>query len=242
MSKNQKPETAVATRAPQSLAIPEEMAEIIRENLGTGGISPMDLDRIRVPTGGAKTWTLPDGESAKEVQGVIVGWSDPRAYWRESFDATGGGTPPDCASTDGVHGTGDPGGVCARCPMAAWGSQQRGGKQTRGQACRQMRLLFVRQGGSVLPTVVVVPPSSIKNVKRYFLGLVGKQRPFWSVVTSLTLEPASNKDGIKYSAVQASTSAELDETLTAEAFAYKRSLEPIIKVASSVAADDLAAE
>ena len=43
---------------------PSVMKEIMAENIGEGGITPFDLDRIKVPSGGGLTWEIPniDGE------------------------------------------------------------------------------------------------------------------------------------------------------------------------------------
>ena len=198
----------------------------VSANLGDGGISPFELDRVRVPAGGGTLWTVPtlDGEKEeKSIEGVIVHWRAPRAYWRESFDETGGGTPPDCSSDDGVTGVGDPGGSCSVCPLARYGSAAKG----RGQACRQMKLLFIVREGDGLPIVVVVPPSSLRAVGSYFLRLAGQQMKYHQVVTRLTLEKTKNKDGIAYSQVAAGRVAVLSPEEAAAIEQYAKGLAPL---------------
>ena len=120
-----------------------------------------------------------------------------RAYWRASLEKGGGSAPPDCFSSDGEHGTGDPGGDCFSCPMNQWASADKG----HGKACKEKRLLFLLRPDSVLPVVVQVPSTSIQNVKRYFLRLLDNKMSHWMVVTRLALEPAQSGGGITYSRV-----------------------------------------
>ena len=137
-----------------------EVAEIIRENIGNGTIGQFDLDRIKIPAGGATVWSVPTlegDEPAKELLGVIVHFQDQRAYWAESFGKGGGGSPPDCSSLDMQVGVGRPGGDCSRCPFAQYGSAVRDdGSEGRGQACRSIRALYLLLPNSVLPTMISI--------------------------------------------------------------------------------------
>lgn len=179
---------------------PAATAEVIRENTGGAGLSAFDLDRVHIPPGGSTTWTIPsiEGEKeSKELEGVVIYWRDVRSFWKDPF--TGAGTPPDCASIDSERGVGDPGGPCDQCPNAEFGSHPSGV----GQACKQIRQLFLLTPDSLLPTVVALPPTSIQPVRKYFLGLVAKSLSYYEVVTRLTLEKTSNKGGIAYTRVVA---------------------------------------
>src|SRR3990167_10027573 len=104
-----------------------DIRETVAENLGGATLSLGDLTRITVPAGGATAWevpTLTGMESVKEVEGVVVFWSAQRAYWKEAF--AGAGVQPDCSSSDAVTGYGNPGGACADCELAKWGSAKTG--------------------------------------------------------------------------------------------------------------------
>jgi len=189
----------------------DALATVMRENLGKGGVSPFDLDRVKIPTGGGRTWSLPtlEGEAdVREIEGVIVAWSEPRAYWETAFG--GGGVPPDCSSADGETGQGmygigsdlHPHGDCDTCPMSQWGSKlNEKGEETRGQACRQMRLLLVLQPEALLPLAMFLPPTSIKPVHTYFMRLAAQGLPYYGVMTGLSLVHAQSGDGITYSQV-----------------------------------------
>ena len=49
--------------------------DLVAQNIGAGGISAFELDRIQVPAGGSTMWTINtlEGEEAvKEIEGIIV--------------------------------------------------------------------------------------------------------------------------------------------------------------------------
>lgn len=192
-------EIATTIDAPPTYAIarmdPRELAEAIALNMEGERLSPFDLDRVKVPAGGATTWEVPslDGpQDVKSLDGIIIAQRSVRSYWSAEF--SGSGTPPECASQDGKVGIGIPGGDCDACPLAAFGS----GRNNRAQACKLNRLLFVLREDAVLPLVVPVPPSSLGAVKRYLLALTTNLLPFYAVVTRLDLARTKNADGIQY--------------------------------------------
>lgn len=206
----------------------DELRGIMEANVGVGGVSDFDLERLRVPAGGGRTWEVPGlagPEPAKSVEGVIVAWRSPRAYWANPLDTSGGGAPPDCSSVDSITGIGTPGGPCVDCALARFGSAPpKDGIPGRGQACKQTRLLFLVRENDMLPLVVVVPPSSLKTITRYFLQLASRKVPFYSVVTGLGLEKTKNRGGIEYSQIQPRLVSQLD-TQAAETFkAYGESV------------------
>jgi len=192
--------------------------DTLRENVGSGGLGVFDLDRVRIPAGGGRSWEVPTLEGAaedvRELEGIVVQWSEPRAWWRATIDESGGGSPPDCTSDDGVVGRGDfgrdstenPTGLCVNCPNSQWGSDRKGG---RGQDCKQMRLLFLLRPDSLLPLAIFLPPTSIRPVARYFLRLASKGTPYYAVVTRIALEQAENRQAIKYSRAAPSLAARL---------------------------------
>ena len=224
--------TAVATLEQYAVlkADPEQIKAVIADNLGGTQVTEFDLDRVRVPAGGGRIWQIPglDGdEDTKTVDGVIVAWREPRAYWTDGIDSTGGGTPPDCSAQDGQHGIGDPGGDCAKCPMAQFGSALKDGKQARGQACKQTRLLVMVRPDDLLPLVVVAPPSSLRAVRHYFLRLASKGVPYHGVVTRLGLAEDKNKDGIKYSVIDPQVQTRLGKEEAERMKAYAAQLAPV---------------
>jgi len=174
----------------------QEVLELGKSNLGPRGIDINQLDRIQVPSGGAMTFEIhgtEGSETARFVTGVVGAWRDARMYYKSAY-GEGQKKPPDCKSLDGVMGTGDPGGECETCPFAQFGSDKTG----RGQACKQIRqILFVREG-QIVPDLISVPPTSLKNVRQYFLRLMSSRTPYWGIVTNISLEPAQNAGGTRY--------------------------------------------
>src|SRR5215471_15425885 len=178
-----------------------ELVELFQDNLGQAGLSTIDLPRVVVPAGGALSFMIqtPDGEEpAKEVEGIVLAWSPGRIYWKKALGEGGGRKPPDCISTNGIVGVGDPGGKCADCPFAQFGSASKG----KGQACKQIRRLLIVRPGEILPHLVSVPPTSLKAASQFFLMLLGRQIPYWAISTRIRLERASNEDGIAFARMQ----------------------------------------
>ena len=210
---------AIAERQEYAIlkSTPQEIAELLK---GVGPISEFSLDRLKVPTGGATTWSLPTlrgEESTKEITGVILYIKPNRSFWRQSFDETGGGTPPDCSSDDLITGTGEPGGACHGCPWNQWGSlatlnPARG--ESQGKACRETRILFLIQPQRRIPLLIVVPPSSLSNkypmtVSKYLLGLASEGLAPYAVETTLSLHQ-ERMGKFPVAVIQARLARELD--------------------------------
>lgn len=192
------------------ITAPEEQAvEVLRENLARG-FTEFDLDRVSIPSGGGLAWTVPTLEGKVPMQtlsGIIIYFKEPRAYWKTSFDQSGGGSPPDCSSSDGSFGRGEPGGECSKCPLSEFGSAEKTDKtgkpvEARGQACKQMRQLFLLTPDSLIPMVVSAPPTSLKPIRNFMMRMAGKLVFYHSVVVGLSLVENKNKDGIKFSQIE----------------------------------------
>ena len=182
----------------------EDFGTAMRENFGTGSMSKFDLDRVRVPSAGGLTWQIPGlvTQESKEIEGVIVAWAKPRQYWSKRLEDSDGSQPPDCSSVDGLTGKGTPGGECAICSMDKWGSGNKAGHEDEEggpKACKQTMELYIVRETDRLPLAIVAPPSSLNNIKVYMRHLASATRPFYSVVTRLTLE--QRKDPVKHSVI-----------------------------------------
>lgn len=182
--------------------------EVIQENIGDEPINPFDLDRIKVPSGGMSSWEVPTLEGTQnmpKLEGIVVHWKSCRAYWEKDINAGEGATPPDCSSADGKVGIGNPGGMCALCPKAQFGSAPpKNGKPSNAQWCKAGRLLFFMTKDNVLPMIVAVPPTSIAPMKRFFMRLASKKIPYHGCVTQLALKKTANKGGIQYAQIEPS--------------------------------------
>jgi len=205
---------------------PVGVLETVKENIGNDRITDRDLDRITVPLGGGLNWTVPTlgGEdSAKTLDGIIVHWTAPRAYWATGLEA-GGNAPPDCSSHNGEMGYGQPGGECFTCPLNQWGSAEGGG----GKACKEKRMLFLLRATDLLPIVIQAPSTSIQTVKKYLLRLASQGLPYWSVLTQLSLEKAQSSTGISYSRIAPKSSGPVPEEQREKLAEYVAAIKPII--------------
>lgn len=182
-----------------------ELNEVLADNLGGQGVSAFDLPRVTVPSGGGTIWDVPSPAGTQHtptLDGVIVLTRMTRGYW-QSDDANG--SPPDCSSSDSEYGVGtfghgserNPTGSCAVCPMAQFGSSLKG----EGQACKQKQELFLLRPQSVLPLVVLAPPTSLRAMRQYLIDLASAALPIYGVETRLTLRQDANNRGQKFSAI-----------------------------------------
>ena len=200
--------------------------QTIRENIGNDRITDRDLDRTTVPLGGGLNWTVPtlEGEdSAKTLDGIVVHWTARRAYWATGMEV-GGNTPPDCSSHDGETGYGNPGGECLSCPLNQWGSAEGGN----GKACKEKRMLFLLRASDLLPIVIQAPSTSIQPIKKYLLRLASQGLPYWSVMTKLSLEKASNGAGIAFSRISPQAAGPVPEEQRGMLAEYVKAIKPII--------------
>jgi hypothetical protein len=191
----------IQIQTPRALAALEgnldSINEAIATNISGGGISDFDLPRVKISGGASPRWivpTLEGEETLARIDGVIVFARDTRVYYKTAFGKSSGKQPPDCTSSDGITGKGKPGGECSRCPLAEYGSAEEGA----GQACKQVKQLFVLRGDLLLPEVVSLPPTSLKGARQFFLKLTTQGIPYYHALVGLELEKAQNAAGIQY--------------------------------------------
>lgn len=155
------------------------------------------FDRIKIPAGGVTLFELPgdnpdEPESVKEFSAVILHHHPVLQFYKEKY--TGGSNPPDCGSFDGVTGNGDPGGQCAKCPLAQFGSGEGNGK-----ACKSRRRLFLLREGEIFPLMLSLPTGSLREFSRYVKRLLSRGNKSNMVVTRFTLKKATSQTGVIYS-------------------------------------------
>lgn len=121
--------------------------------------------------------------------------------------------------------------ACEACPLAQFGS----GKDGRGQACRQNRLLFLLTQDSALPMVIKVPPSSLRLVQGFFLKLSGRAIPPWGAVLGFGLRKTQGGAGIEYAEIVPEFVAKLEPEALARIVATAEALKPSLMGRSEVA-------
>lgn len=189
------------------------------------GLSNFQLNRIRIPAGGMTAWeveTLEGTTVEKELDVVILAMQgNQKSWWSAPIEEAGGGAPPSCSSTDGRTGFGvnvlDADAAhgehaCADCAWNQFGSARNGGN---GKDCSDFALLFFFTQGARLPSLLMVPATSIKKLQSYWIKLIDAGKRMEGCVTTLRLAKATSKSGIQYSQLDLGWKADLDEAATA---------------------------
>lgn len=197
-------------------ALNESALEIIRENLKNQPLSAQMFDVVKSPSGGSTTFSIPGisgEETVKELTGIILDYSMPRAYW-ETPDPVEG-TPPSCYSADSVISHN--GKACADCPFNDFGSRV---GDSSAKACKESVMIFLLRPENIMPIIVRIPVTSKLRFQRYVTRLVGRMIPIFGVVTRITLEKTTNRTGQPYSIFNFEAVKELtpDEVRSAKLF------------------------
>lgn len=198
-------------------ALTNNALDIIRDNLKKQPLSFQLFDIVKSPSGGSTVFSVPGmsgDEAAKELTGIILDYSTPRAYWDTPDPVEG--TPPTCFSEDSIIS--HEGKACATCPFNDFGSKD---GNTNAKACKESVTLFLLRPGNIMPIIVRVPVLSKLRFQRYMTRLVGRMVPLSSVVTRITLEKTTNRTGQPYSLFNFEAVEELapDKAASAKAFA-----------------------
>lgn len=134
-------------------------------------------------------------------RGIILHHSPINAYWAESFDKTGGGTPPDCSSMNAstpADNVGKQAEACFKCPQNQFGS----GPEGSGKACKNMWRLHVLVENQKIPKRLTIPPSNIGALQDFLVTLRDINVPHELAIVNFSLIPAKSKNGIEYSMIQ----------------------------------------
>lgn len=179
----------------------EELAKYAKES--TAGIKESGNGKFLSFRGGNMTFNgedIPDSE----LECVIVGWTHHNTYYDpdERYDPKNPQTPI-CYSFGTDEDLMEPHndspdkqcGSCAECPFNQFESAKNGP----GKACKntfRVALIAASELNDVENAEVVyasIPPKSLKNFANYLKKEIGGKlnRPFWSVITTMTCEPDS---------------------------------------------------
>ncbi len=211
----------------------DEFKEMLQEQVSCFEKPTFPL--IKIPTGGAINFELPDGSAVKEIEAVIIYHRPARGYWEKSLDDGGGATMPDCSSTDGKHGVAlsegfvcpSPTGLCRDCPMNQFGSKlNKDGSPGRGKACTTKHFLYFvdAEANEIIPTLFRVPVTSIKELQEYFISLAKNSLRHIQVVSVLSLVKDKNADGTPFSRLEIERRKELpSDDVVVRAFNIRQS-------------------
>ena len=194
--------------------------DIIKENLKHNSLSRASIDTVKAPSGGSVVFTIPGlsgDEIQKELTGIILDYTTPRAYWDTPDPVEG--TPPVCYSLDSVIS--HDGKACSRCEFNTHGSKN--GGETNAKACKESVAIFLLRPDNIIPLIVRVPVTSKMLFLKYTTRLVSSLTPISGVVTRITLEKATSKQGKPYALYNFEAVSVLspEEATTAKAFGTK---------------------
>lgn len=187
-------EAALATTDSDYLALNSNALDIIRENLKNQPLSFDFFDVVKSPSGGSTVFSVPGlagDEAAKELIGIILDYTTPRAYWDTPDPVEG--TPPTCLSQNSIIS--QDGKACARCPYNDFGYKD---GESNAKACKESVLIFLLRPNNIIPLLVRVPVTSKPRFLKYSTRLLSSLTPISSVVTRITLEKATSKGGKPY--------------------------------------------
>ena len=212
------------------LALSNNALDIIRANLKS---QPMTLDLfdvVKSPSGGATVFSVPGltGEEAeKELTGIILDYTTPRAYWDTPDPVEG--TLPVCMSQNSIISY--DGKACAHCPYNDFGSKD---SESNAKACKESVLLFLLRPRSIIPLLIRVPVTSKPRSLKYSTRLLSTLTPISSVVTKITLERATSKTGKPYALFNFEAVNALTPEEAAHAKAYAQQFMEIVSAAQMV--------
>ena len=188
------PNTSLAPVESTYLALTNNALDMIRANLKSQPLTLDLFDMVKSPSGGSTVFEVPGlsgNEAAKELEGIILDYTTPRAYWDTPDPVEG--TPPVCMSQNSIIS--EDGKACAHCPYNDFGSKD---GASNAKACKESVLLFLLRSGSIFPLLVRVPVTSKPRFLKFSTRLLSTLTPISSVVTKITLEKATSKQGKPY--------------------------------------------
>ena len=223
-------ETALATADSGYLALNNNALDIIRANLKSQPLTLDLFDLVKSPSGGSTVFEVPGlagNEAAMELTGIILDYTTPRAYWDTPDPVEG--TPPVCLSQNSIIS--HDGKACAHCPYNDFGSKD---GESNAKACKESVLLFLLRPNSIIPLLVRVPVTSKPRFLKYSTRLLSTLTPISSVVTKITLEKATSKQGKPYALFNFQPVGTLTSEEAAQAKAFGQQFMEIVNAAQMV--------
>ena len=212
------------------IALNNNALSVIRENLKNQPMSLDLFDVVKSPSGGSTVFSMPGltgDEAEKELTGIILDYTTPRAYWDTPDPVEG--TPPVCLSQNSIIS--HDGKACATCPYNDFGSKD---GESNAKACKESVLLFLLRPHNVLPLLVRVPVTSKARFLKYTARLAGALTPLNGVVTRITLEKATSKGGKPFALFKFEVDSILDRQEADRARAYAQQFMEIVNATDMV--------
>ena len=222
--------TEEITTSSTYLALNPNTLDIIRSNLKSQPLTYELFDVVKSPSGGSTVFSVPGlsgDEAEKELYGIILDYTTPRAYW-DSPDPVEG-TPPACLSKNSIIS--EDGKACAHCPFNDYGSKD---GESNAKACKESALLFLLRPNNILPLLVRVPVTSKGRFLKYATRLLSTLTPLSSVITKISLEKATSKGGKPFALFNFEAVSQLSEEEAAQAKVFGQQFMDIVNTAEMV--------
>ncbi len=217
-------ETALAPISSSYVALNSNALDIIRGNLKNQALTLDLFDIVKSPAGGSTVFAVPGltgEEPERELTGIILDYTTPRAYWDTPDPVEG--TPPVCMSENSIISS--DGKACAFCHFNDFGSKD---GETNAKACKESVLLYLLRPNNILPLLVRIPVTSKNRFLKYTARLAGALTPVNGVVTRITLDKATSKGGKSYALFNFEAVSTLAPEEAASAKAYARQFMEIV--------------
>ena len=224
------PDTSLAPANSVYLALTSNALDIIRANLKSQPLTLDLFDLVKSPSGGSTVFEVPGlagNEAEKELVGIVLDYTTPRAYWDTPDPVEG--TPPICMSQNSIISF--DGKACAHCPYNDFGSKD---GESNAKACKESVLLFLLRPDNIIPLLVRVPVTSKPRFLKYSTRLLSTLRPINSIVTRITLEKATSKQGKPYALFNFEAVSVLTPEEAANAKTYAQQFMEIVNAAQLV--------
>ena len=222
-------DTSLVSVESSYIALTSNALDLIRANLKSQPLTLDLFDVVKSPSGGATVFEVPGlagNEAAMELTGIVLDYTTPRAYWDTPDPVEG--TPPVCMSQNSIIS--HDGKACAHCPYNDFGSKD----GSNAKACKESVLLFLLRPNSIIPLLVRVPVTSKPRFLKYSTRLLSTLTPISSVVTKITLERATSKQGKPYALFNFQTAGALSPEEAAQAKAFGQQFMEIVNAAQMV--------
>ena len=193
-------------------------------DLGDGGI---DYRVIKMPSGKVKSYTVEgddpeDPDQEKELVGVMVFTHQMNARWKDDFG--GESKAPVCSSWDAKTGLNTETGATTECDRCPYNQFKDDGSGIVRKECKNMRRIYLMLNGRPNLYMLVVPPTSLRDVRTQLKRIMSGGRTYTSMVLSFTLIGAVSKGGQDYAKVVIKKAGDLTPEQAAAAKQMRESI------------------
>lgn len=216
-----------SNKLPAYLVDAKDILDINKEVVRAAAFPVMSIKGMKftlVQDGVKKVLTKPDDpdEVAQSI-GVVFLRANLHAktfYMKKYAEGESDGVRPDCYSYDGVapspNAANPQAKKCAVCPHNQWGSRVGDGdgvSEGKGKACQDNARIAISAPDNLNPTLLRVPPASLKNLKDMLKVVASRKVPYNAVVVKvgfdreapapkLTFKPVGLLDDAAYARVK----------------------------------------